>query len=244
MPVVSIVIPAYNEGAFIGTLIEQILAVPVEALGFQKELIVVNDGSRDNTEEIAREWASRFPQVHCFTQVPNQGKGKAVQRGIREATGDYILIQDADLEYEPRDYLTMLKGLDYADVVYGSRTLGQSREHKGFTLFPGKHLQQGAGPWFAGVLLTFWTALLYQRWITDTLTAYKLYPAAVVKAMQLRTSGFETDHELTAKLLRRGLRIAEVPIEYHPRSHDEGKKIKPSDGFIAVWTLLRFRFTD
>ena len=136
MPVLSIVIPAYNEGAFIGTLIERILAVPVEALGFQKELIVVNDGSRDNTEEIAREWASRFPQVHCFTQVPNQGKGKAVQRGIREATGDYILIQDADLEYEPHDYLKLLKGLDYADVVYGSRTLGQSR--------PGSHCFRGS----------------------------------------------------------------------------------------------------
>ncbi len=244
MPVLSIVIPAYNEGAFIGALIERILAVPVEARGFQKELIVVNDGSRDNTGEIAREWASRFPQVHCFTQVPNQGKGKAVQRGIREATGDYILIQDADLEYEPHDYLKLLKGLDYADVVYGSRTLGQSRGHKGFTLFPGKHAQQGVGPWFAGVLLTLWTALLYQCWITDTLTAYKLYPSAAVKAMHLRTSGFETDHEITAKLVRRGLRITEVPIEYHPRSQDQGKKIKPSDGFIAVWTLLRFRFSD
>jgi glycosyltransferase involved in cell wall biosynthesis len=240
MPVLSIVIPAYNEGAFIGTLIERILAVPVEALGFQKELIVVNDGSRDNTEEIALAWASRFRQVRCYTQVPNQGKGKAVQRGIREATGDYILIQDADLEYEPHDYLTMLKGLDYADVVYGSRTLGQNPRQ----LFPGKHPQQGVGPWFAGVLLTLWTALLYHRWITDTLTAYKLYPAAVVKAMPLRTSGFETDHEITAKLVRRGLRIVEVPIEYHPRSHGEGKKIKPSDGFIAVWTLLRFRFTQ
>jgi dolichol-phosphate mannosyltransferase len=240
MPVLSIVIPAYNEGAFIGTLIERILAVPVEDLGFEKELIVVNDGSRDNTEEIARDWAARFPQVHCFTQVPNQGKGKAVQRGIREATGDYILIQDADLEYEPRDYLKLLEALDHADVVYGSRTLGRSRRQ----LFPGKHPQQGAGPWFAGVLLTLWTALLYQRWITDTLTAYKLYPAAAVTAMQLRTSGFETDHEITAKLIRRGLRISEVPIEYHPRSSEEGKKIKASDGFIAVWTLLRFRFTD
>jgi len=124
--------------------------------------------------------------------------------------------------------------------VYGSRTLGQSRQQ----LFPGKHPQQGVGPWFAGVLLTLWTALLYQRWITDTLTAYKLYLAAVVKSMPLRTSGFETDHEITAKLVRRGLRIVEVPIEYHPRSHGEGKKIKPSDGFIAVWTLLRFRFTQ
>jgi len=244
MPVLSIVIPAYNEGAFIGTLIERILAVPVEELGFQKELIVVDDGSRDNTGEVARGWAGRSPQVHCFTQVPNQGKGKAVQRGIRESTGDYILVQDADLEYEPNDYLTLLKALESADVVYGSRTLGQHRRQTGFTWFPGRHAQQGAGPWFAGVLLTLWTALLYGRWITDTLTAYKLYPAPIVKGMLLRTSGFETDHEITAKLIRRGLRIAEVPIEYYPRSLDEGKKIKPSDGFIAVWTLLRFRFAD
>jgi hypothetical protein len=100
------------------------------------------------------------------------------------------------------------------------------------------------GPWIAGVLLTLWTALVYQRWITDTLTAYKLYPAQAVKKMQLRTSGFETDHEITAKLIRSGMRIVEVPIEYYPRSAEEGKKIKPSDGLIAVWTLLRFRFVD
>jgi glycosyltransferase involved in cell wall biosynthesis len=244
MQVLSIVIPAYNEGAFIGTLIERILAVPVESLGFEKELIVVNDGSRDNTEEIARSAAARCPQVHCFTQLPNQGKGKAMQRGIREATGDYILIQDADLEYEPNDYLKLLEGLKLADVVYGSRTLGQWRRQRGFTLFPGRHPQQAVGPWLAGVLLTLWTALLCGRWITDTLTAYKLYPAGAVKAMKLHTSGFETDHEITAKLVRQGQRIIEVPIEYYPRSVEDGKKIRPSDGLIAVWTLLRFRFTD
>src|SRR5579871_4462451 len=100
MPVLSVVIPAYNESAFIGSLIERILAVPVESLGFEKELIVVDDGSKDNTGEIARAFACNHPRVHCFTQVPNQGKGKAVRRGIQEASGDYILIQDADLEYE------------------------------------------------------------------------------------------------------------------------------------------------
>jgi dolichol-phosphate mannosyltransferase len=244
MPVLSIVIPAYNEGAFIGTLIERILAVPVERLGFEKELIVVDDGSKDNTGEIARGFAQRHKQVRCFTQVPNQGKGKAVRRGIQEATGDYILIQDADLEYEPNDYLLLLEGLSRGDVVYGSRTLGQYARRPGWTLVPGKHPQQGVGPWFAGVLLTLWTALVYGRWITDTLTAYKLYPAHVVKKLELRTSGFETDHEITAKLIRRRLRIVEVPIEYYPRSAEEGKKIKPSDGLIAVWTLLRFRFVE
>jgi glycosyltransferase involved in cell wall biosynthesis len=242
MPKLSIVIPAYNEGAFIGTLLDRIAAVPTEELGFEKEIIVVNDGSKDNTEEIARSHAG----VRCFTQVPNQGKGKAVQRGIREATGDYILIQDADLEYDPNDYLAMVAALapGKADVVYGSRTMGQRARQSRWTLFPGKHPNQGTGPWLAGVLLTLWTALIYGRWITDTLTAYKLYPGDVVKTMKLRTSGFETDHEITAKLNRLGKKIVEVPIAYYPRSKEEGKKIKPSDGLIAVWTLLRFRFTD
>jgi dolichol-phosphate mannosyltransferase len=242
MPTLSIVIPAYNEAAFIGKLLEKIQAVPTESMGFAKEIIVVNDGSKDNTEQIARGFAG----VRCFTQVPNQGKGKAVQRGIRESTGDYILIQDADLEYDPNDYLTMLAALreTNADVVYGSRVLGQRAGQPKWTLFPGKHPEQGAGPWLAGVLLTLWTALMYRRWITDTLTAYKLYPGPIVKNMKLRTSGFETDHEITAKLVRLGQKIVEAPISYYPRSREEGKKIKPSDGLIAVWTLLRFRFTD
>jgi dolichol-phosphate mannosyltransferase len=241
MPTLSIVIPAYNEGAFIGTLLQKIIAVPTESVGFEKEIIVVNDGSRDNTEEVARS----FARVRCFTQVPNQGKGKAVQRGIREANGDYILVQDADLEYDPLDYLAMLAALreSGADVVYGSRTLGQLRQN-GWSAFPGRHSQQGFGPWLAGALLTLWTALMYGHWITDTLTAYKLYPAKTVKNLKLRTSGFETDHEITAKLIRLRQKIVEVPISYCPRSRREGKKIRPADGLIAVWTLVRFRFTD
>jgi len=240
MKLVSIVIPAYNEAAFIGDLLRAIAQVDTRALGFEKEVLVVNDGSTDATESIARSFEK--DGVKCFTQVPNQGKGRAVQRGIREAMGDYILIQDADLEYDPADYLPLLGALKTgADAVYGSRVLGQLRVAR-WSLMPGKNPAQGFGPWLAGVVLSFWTLLLYGRWISDTLTAYKLYPAKVLKAMTIQTRGFETDHEITAKLIRAGLRIAEVPISYRPRSLAEGKKIKPRDGLIAVWTLLRFRF--
>jgi dolichol-phosphate mannosyltransferase len=240
MKLVSIVIPAYNEAAFIGDLLRAIAQVDTRALGFEKEVLVVNDGSTDATEAIARGFEK--DGVRCFTQVPNQGKGRAVQRGIREASGDYILIQDADMEYDPADYLPLLSALQSnADAVYGSRVLGQIRA-SGWSLTPGKNPAQGFGPWVAGVVLSFWTLLLYGRWISDTLTAYKLYPAKELKEMKIETRGFETDHEITAKLIRAGMRITEVPISYRPRSLAEGKKIKPRDGLIAVWTLLKYRF--
>jgi len=236
----SIVIPAYNEAESIGALLKLIAAIPTESLGFDKEIIVVDDGSKDDTGKIA----AGFPGVKVLTQAPNQGKGRAVQRGIRESTGDYVLVQDADLEYNPGDYMQLIAALaPGVHSVYGSRTLGQRRV-SGFAVFPGRHPEQRLGPWLAGQVLTLWTWILYGQWITDTLTAYKLYTAAAVKNMRVRTSGFETDHEITAKLIRSGDRIVEVPIAYHPRSVKAGKKIRPRDGLIAVWTLLRFRFID
>ncbi len=239
MKLLSIVIPAYNEAAYIGDLLESIAQVDTRPLGFDKEVLVVNDGSTDSTEAIARSFAGAG--VKCFNQAPNQGKGRAVQRGIREAAGDYILVQDADLEYDPRDYLPILAALQTgADAIYGSRVLGQIR----VSGWSGKNPSQGFGPWLAGLALSVWTLLLYGKWISDTLTAYKLYPAKILKAMKLETSGFETDHEITAKLLRAGCKIAEVPISYRPRSREEGKKIKPRDGVIAIWTLLTFRFRN
>jgi len=237
MKLLSVIIPAYNEEAYIGTLLSKIATVDTASSGFRMEIIVVDDGSRDRTQEIARGFASSG--VVCISQK-NQGKGRAVQSGVAEARGDYLLVQDADLEYDPADYPAMLAALSHADVVYGSRTLGQLRHRKGLT--PGRHPGQGLGPWIAGVVLTCWTFLLYGKWITDTLTAYKLYPASVLKSMRVVTRGFETDHEVTARLIRGGLKIAEVPISYRPRSAAEGKKIKARDGLIALWTLLRFRF--
>ena len=237
---VSIIITAYNEEATIGALLERVLVVDTAALGFEKEVIVVDDGSRDRTLAIAK----GITGVRCFQQVPNQGKGRAVQRGVRECTGDYVLVQDADLEYDPSDYLPMLECLgqtgDRAVAVYGSRVLGQRKQGN----WSGKHPRQGWGPWLAGVTLSVWTALLYQRWITDTLTGYKLYPTAVLRQLNIKTAGFETDHEITAKLIRLGVAIREAPVSYRPRTIAEGKKIGIKDGFRAVWTLLRFRFAE
>jgi dolichol-phosphate mannosyltransferase len=238
----SIVIPAYNEESFIGALLEQIEAVDVASLGFEKEVIVVDDGSRDRTFEIA----SARPGVRVLQQE-NRGKGGAVQHGIRECGGDWVLVQDADLEYDPADYRALLAAIPDAAgpvAVYGSRIRGEVQRRGGWRPFPGKHPRQGLGAWAAGVLLTLWTFLLYGRFITDTLTAYKLYPTHLIRSFTVRTSGFETDHELTAKLIRRSVRIIEVPIHYHPRSTAEGKKIRARDGFVAAATLLRFRFVD
>ncbi len=237
MATVSIVIPAYNEEAFIGTLLERVLSIDTGSVGFSKEIIVVDDGSRDGTSATVR----KFPQVRLVVQT-NQGKGRAVQRGIAEATGDYILVQDADLEYDPSDYLPMLRELaNHGGSVYGSRTLGQLRENRR-SLTPGRHPKQSFGPWLANVLLTLWTFLWYGKWITDTLTGYKIYPRSFFSQVDVVTQGFETDHEITAKLIRLRIPIHEVPVSFNPRSEQEGKKIRPRDGMIAVWTLLRFRF--
>ena len=167
-----------------------------------------------------------------------------MQTGIKKSKGDFVIVQDADLEYDPKDYLQMLKSLKGSNTsVYGSRILGQIYFFNRKFPFVGRHPKQGIGPWMAGVFLTFLVILLYGRWITDTLTAYKIYPSDLIKEMNIITNGFETDHEITAKLIRNKIQIIEVPINYHPRSSKEGKKIRMIDGFIAVWTLLRFRFT-
>lgn len=237
MPKLSIVIPAYNESRYVRTLLEKVLAVPVEKLGFTKEVVFVDDGSTDGTLELAQS----FQAVRCFRQSPNGGKGKAVQRGIAESTGDYILVQDADLEYDPMDYLEMLKCLTShpGTAVYGSRTLGSKVfQQAGFLA---KWKGQGWGPWLAGKVLTWITYLLYGKWISDTLTAYKIYPASAIRKMKVVTSGFETDHEITAKLIRGSVGIVEVPIHYEPRSLEEGKKIRWQDGVVAIVTLLKFR---
>jgi dolichol-phosphate mannosyltransferase len=224
----SIVIPAYNEERFIGTLLQQIRAVNLSPLDMQKEIIVVDDCSRDRTSEIV----AGFPEVRLHTQAVNGGKGKAVRQGISMATGELLIIQDADLEYDPSDYVPMLRALadGRGDVVYGSRYLGR-----------GRHAQQSMAAYIGGRSLSVAALLATGRFLTDTVTAYKLFRRSDLASLSLETSGFELDHEITARLLARGLKIVEVPIRYAPRSREEGKKIGLRDWFIALRTFYRFR---
>lgn len=242
----SIVIPAYNEEKFIGGLLEKILAVELKSLGVEKEIIVVDDCSKDQTPLLAQQWAQSHPEIRYIRQEKNQGKGAAVKRGIQASTGDWVLVQDADLEYDPEDYIPMIKkALSSGDEqvsVYGSRVLGDAVRNQHKLFFKSKNENQKFANWAAGRFLTFFVYFLYGLWVTDTLTAYKLYPAKILKSYEIKTKGFETDHELTALLFHNKVRIVEVPIRYYPRSVEEGKKIKTIDFFIALKTLMRFRF--
>ena len=228
MKTLSIVIPAYNEERYIGTLLEKITAVDLAPLGLAREVIVVDDCSRDRTAEIV----SQVPGVRLHRMPQNGGKGRAVRAGIAAATGDFLIIQDADLEYDPRDYVPMLEVIQSgaADVVYGSRYLGR-----------GRYPNQSLGAYLGGRSLSLIGRAFTGRYLTDTVTALKLFHRADIASLPLETSGFELDHEITARMLARGRRIAEVPIRYYPRSRAEGKKIGLRDWFIATRTFFKYR---
>ena len=227
-PTLSIVIPAYNEERFIGTLLRQIKAVDLAPLGIEKEIIVVDDCSRDRTPAIV----AAEPGVTLYRMATNGGKGRAVRAGIGQATGDYLIVQDADLEYDPNDYIPMLRALleGPTDAVYGSRYMGK-----------GKHPNQSWTAYLGGRSLSLVALAFTGRYLTDTVTALKLFKRSDVASLPLETTGFETDHEITARLLARGARISEVPIGYSPRSREEGKKIGLRDWFIGFRTFWRYR---
>ncbi|MEA3345058.1 MAG: glycosyltransferase family 2 protein [Chloroflexota bacterium] len=225
----SVIIPVYNEQATIREVIELVSAVELE--GVEREIIVMDDGSVDGTGDILRDFADRGVIVHTFAS--NVGKGTALRKGIEIATGDVILIQDADLEYDPQDYPALLEPIlkGGANVVYGSR-------------FKGRMEGMRTANWIGNKVFAFLANLLYGAGITDEATAYKVFKAEVIKGLHIRAHRFEFCPEVTAKLAKRGYRIHEVPIHYKGRSSEEGKKIGWRDGLIAIWTLLKYRFVD
>lgn len=225
----SIVMPVYNERHTIEEILRR-----VHAVGLADEIIIVDDGSTDGTREILDDLVAKYPAINLILHERNQGKGAAVRTGIQAAKSDLLLIQDADLEYDPRDYPILLKPIEegIADVVYGSRFLGGPRKATMFW-----HM-------IANKLLTFMTNILFNSILTDMETGYKLFKRELIQSIPLRANRFEFEPEITAKLLKRRIRIFEVPISFNPREYSEGKKIGLSDAFEAVWALIRYRFTD
>jgi glycosyltransferase involved in cell wall biosynthesis len=224
----SIIIPVYNEARTILEIIRR-----VQATGLVDEILVVDDGSTDGSRELL-ETLNQEGMVKVIYHTHNQGKGKAVRTGIENASGDLLLIQDADLEYDPREYPILLRPIEegIADVVYGSRFLGAGRRPVLFWNM------------VANKILTLTTNILYNNILTDMETGYKLFRRQVVQNMLLHAHGFEFEPEFTAKILKRKARLYEVPITFNPRDYSEGKKIKMKDGIIAMWTLVKYRFID
>lgn len=223
----SVVIPVYNEAATLAEIIAR-----VRATGLVDEIIVVDDASSDDSPTILSRLAPD-PQLPLtiLRHEQNRGKGAGVRTGLAAVSGDFVLVQDADLEYNPADYPALLapfKDDPTLEVVYGSRNLHYNpRSSKTF--------------YWGGVLLSWITNLLYGSHITDEATGYKIIKTELLRDMKLETDGFEFCPEVTAKLLRQGIRIHEVPISYSPRSWEEGKKIQWYDGLIAIWTLIKYR---
>jgi cellulose synthase/poly-beta-1,6-N-acetylglucosamine synthase-like glycosyltransferase len=223
----SVIIPVYNEEATLEELIQR-----VRATGLVDEMIVVDDGSTDKTPAIlAQLKCNGQPHLTLLRHPQNRGKGAAMRTGLAAVKGELVLVQDADLEYDPADYPQLLA--PFADttteVVYGSRNL--QRNPRSTSAF-----------YWGGRLLSWITNWLYGSQITDEATGYKVIKTHLLRDIGLETDGFEFCPEVTAKLLRRGVRIQEVPISYHPRSWEEGKKIGWQDGAVAIWTLFRYRF--
>jgi glycosyltransferase involved in cell wall biosynthesis len=229
----SILIPAYQEEATIDEILRRVAAVDTESLGFDKEVIVCDDGSSDRTHEIAEAFAERDPRVRVVKHPENRGKGAAIRTALDAARGDYVLIQDADLEYEVTDYPALLGEVARgADVVYGSRFLASARP-----------AGMRTANFIANRILTTTANLLYGLSITDEATCFKVFRTDLLRKLELECTGFEFCPEVTAKLGKRKIKIAEVPIAYTARAIEEGKKVRWTDGVEAMWVLIKHRMT-
>jgi dolichol-phosphate mannosyltransferase len=227
----SVLIPAYQEEATIGEVLRRVAEIDTESLGFDKEIIVCDDGSADRTAALVEAASEAEPRIRLVRHPENRGKGAAIRTALDAATGDYSLVQDADLEYEVSDYPALLAPLrDGADVVYGSRFRHKSRPD-------GMRLPN----FVANKILTTTANLLYGVSITDEATCFKAFRTDILRSLGLRCTGFEFCPEVTAKLGRRKIRIVEVPIAYTARDVEAGKKVRWTDGFEAMWVLLKHR---
>jgi glycosyltransferase involved in cell wall biosynthesis len=226
----SVVMPVYNERPTLRTVIEKVLAVPLEI-----ELLCVDDGSRDGSREILAELQEHHPQIRVFLQPHNMGKGAALRRGIQEATGDFVIIQDADLEYDPAEYPHLLDPLltDKADVVYGSRFLG-SGPHRVL------YFWHSVGNWLLTLISNCFTNIN----LSDMETCYKVFRREVIQAIPIEENRFGFEPEVTVKVARRNLRIYEVGISYSGRTYEEGKKIGWKDGFRALYCLFKYSLKE
>jgi glycosyltransferase involved in cell wall biosynthesis len=226
----SVVIPVYNERATLRMVIGKVLSLPLDL-----ELICVDDASKDGSREILAELQNEHPQVRVFLQPKNMGKGAALRRGIQEATGDYLIVQDADLEYDPSEYPVLLEPLlqGKADVVYGSRFLGGG-PHRVL------YFWHSVGNW----VLTLLSNMLTNINLSDMETCYKVFRREVIQSIPIEEERFGFEPEITVKLAKRRLRIYEVGISYWGRTYEEGKKIGWKDGFRALWCLLKYSFKE
>jgi len=225
----SIVIPVYNEEKTLPLIIKKIDELPSS---LNRELVIVDDGSTDKSREIISSYSER-KDIRIFFKEKNSGKGDSLKLGFQNSKGDFVIVQDADLEYDPSDYLKLLeeaqKNPNY--VIYGSRFLGHARDMTWLHLFGNK-------------ILTMFTNILFGVKLTDMETCYKLFPGEFIRNVKLKANRFDFEPEVTAKIIRTGLKIKEVPINYYARTKLEGKKITWRDGFNAVSSLIKYRFYD
>lgn len=229
----SIIIPVFNEEKTIGEVLIKVGGAL--SPGYVKEIIVVNDASTDNSLKILKGLQKKY-KFRLLVHEKNKGKGAGIKTALQVATGNLVLTQDADLEYDPRDYKILLSGYSKnSPIVYGSRNLGVrlGKAQIGYLLC---HI--------AGLCLTSIHNLLYGSEITDLNTGYKLFRTDIIKRANLQVDGFAFCHEVTAKVLKMGYKIKEVPIHYSPRSYSEGKKVKVKDGLLDLWTTIKYRFID
>jgi dolichol-phosphate mannosyltransferase len=239
MKKLSIIIPVFNEEKTILEMLKRVISVKIPEV--EKQIIVVNDGSTDTTASVISNFKFQISNFKLLSNNKNQGKGAAVRTGIENAIGDYIIIQDADLEYDPKDIEKLIKPIlkGKSKVVYGTRLKrlpSFSREER---------TPQFLLHYLGNKFLSLLTSILYGQWITDMETCYKVFPKSALDNIKLNSKRFDFEPEITAKILKKGLKILEVPITTTPRGYDQGKKLNTfRDGSIALWTLLKYRFVN